>query len=645
MSIHRRLAAGAATLALVMTFSSAAFGAAQIDWDAPDTVSSSGAEGWQPRVTTSSNGQRITAVWRSKALGVADIATATSSNGGATWSPPQTRDGMSSSGEPALVSSEDGQQVTAVWYSESLDRVRTASSSNGGQDWSTPKDIDDPVEPVSLNSNPRLAGSANGTKLVAVWIASLNSGKFIAQSSVSTDAGATWSPPETISNSTEDAYDSDVAVSADGSKSLVAYSQSVGGAQRVFARTSDDGGQNWGPSTPISLGDGGSSPRVALAADGVRAHVAFEETVAGKSQVQARASTDAGSNWTTPAPLSDASEDADRVALLASADGTGVVAAWQHFDGANDRIQTSVSADSGGTWSAPQTQSPAGSAASYPTLAGSDDGQRVTLVWSREDALTKDLIETRSSADGAGTWTPTVRLSGEGGDAYDGALAASADGRRVVAMWSRQEGADFRIQASSAQLRTEPGAPSGVTAAAGDGQLTASWTLPVDDGLSPITSYTATAAPGGQTCTTAAISCSITGLTNGTSYTVTVTATNALGTGPASAASNAVTPTGPAPDPAVKRTTVVAKAVKGKSKLRVTVRPNLGTKKQWRFVVKVKKGKWKTVKTSKGRTKVYRTKGSKHTLTINLPGGRYKATSKAARGYKADTSKVVRLVR
>jgi hypothetical protein len=94
-----------------------------------------------------------------------------------------------------------------------------------------------------------------------------------------------------------------------------------------------------------------------------------------------------------------------------------------------------------------------------------------------------------------------------------------------------------------------PGAPTGVTATAGNGSATVSWTAP-DNGNSPITSYTVTPYIGGtaQTATTVtgtATSATVTGLTNGTSYTFTVTATNAVGTGPASAASNAVTPQAP----------------------------------------------------------------------------------------------------
>ena len=98
---------------------------------------------------------------------------------------------------------------------------------------------------------------------------------------------------------------------------------------------------------------------------------------------------------------------------------------------------------------------------------------------------------------------------------------------------------------------TAPAAPTGVSATAGNGTATVSWTAPSNGG-SPTTSYTITPFIGSaaQTATTItgsppATSTTITGLTNGTTYTFTVTATNAIGTGPASTASNAVTPTAP----------------------------------------------------------------------------------------------------
>ncbi len=86
-----------------------------------------------------------------------------------------------------------------------------------------------------------------------------------------------------------------------------------------------------------------------------------------------------------------------------------------------------------------------------------------------------------------------------------------------------------------------PGAPSEVAAAQLNGQeVLVSWTAPASDGGATITKYTVTSSPGGNTCTTGSQSekeCTVTGLTNGGSYTFTVTATNASGTGPSSGAS------------------------------------------------------------------------------------------------------------
>ena len=93
-----------------------------------------------------------------------------------------------------------------------------------------------------------------------------------------------------------------------------------------------------------------------------------------------------------------------------------------------------------------------------------------------------------------------------------------------------------------------PDAPTIGTAVAADAQATVSFTAPSSDGGSAITSYTATSNPGGITGTLSQAGSGdiiVSGLTNGTAYTFTVTATNAIGTSLASAASSSITPQAP----------------------------------------------------------------------------------------------------
>jgi len=144
------------------------------------------------------------------------------------------------------------------------------------------------------------------------------------------------------------------------------------------------------------------------------------------------------------------------------------------------------------------------------------------------------------------------------------AVAVQPDGKILTGGYTIAGSYKFAVaryfggEASTTPPATSPDAPTGVTAAAGDGQAAVSWTAPASDGGSAITGYTVTAAPGGATQPAAAgsTSATISGLSNGTPYTFTITATNAIGAGPASDPSDPVTPQAGAPPPQTATETV-----------------------------------------------------------------------------------------
>ena len=119
------------------------------------------------------------------------------------------------------------------------------------------------------------------------------------------------------------------------------------------------------------------------------------------------------------------------------------------------------------------------------------------------------------------------------------------------ASWALSQSAAGTPGAANQQsVPTSPGAPTIGTATAGDSSATVTWTAPGSNGGSPITGYqvrVVNAGTGQQVgallgAAASATSLTVNGLSNGTSYQLQVAAVNAVGTGPMSALSNAVTP-------------------------------------------------------------------------------------------------------
>jgi hypothetical protein len=104
------------------------------------------------------------------------------------------------------------------------------------------------------------------------------------------------------------------------------------------------------------------------------------------------------------------------------------------------------------------------------------------------------------------------------------------------------------VNISALTQATVPAPPIIGVAFPGNAQATVTFTPPASDGGSVITGYTVTSSPAGGIdidAGTTSLSHQIDGLINGTSYTFTVTATNAVGTSEPSVASNSVTPVAP----------------------------------------------------------------------------------------------------
>ena len=195
-------------------------------------------------------------------------------------------------------------------------------------------------------------------------------------------------------------------------------------------------------------------------------------------------------------------------------------------------------------WVTPATVPPTAPTA----VSGVPGNAQVVLSWTAPSSDGGDPITgyTVTPYIGSVALTPAVFVSNATTETVGGLTDGTAYTFTVIATNAAGNSAPSSPSAPVTPV-TVPTAPTSVSGASGDQQVVVSWTAPSSDGGAPVSGYSVTPYIGSvaQTATVFASNATtetVGGLTNGTAYTFTVIATNAVGDGPASAHSAVVTP-------------------------------------------------------------------------------------------------------
>jgi hypothetical protein len=393
---------------------------------------------------------------------------------------------------------------------------------------------------LSSDGSTALIGGPSDNGVGAAWVFTRSGGVWTQQGPKLTGAGEVGSGQ----------FGNSVALSANGDTALVAGAgdNNFLGAVWVFVRS----GSTWTPQGPKLTPTGGGSVsdfgfEVGLSGDGATALIGtpYDNDGAGAAWVFTRS----GGTWTQQGSKLVASDEAGFAdfgfSVTLSGDGSTALIGGP-YDGVSGAAW--IFTRSGTTWAqsgGKLTASDASESAGLGwSVALSSDGRTALVGGPFDDSFGAVWGFTRPGA----TWSQhgPKAIGSRTGDfgEFGWYVALSADGQTGLA--GDPVGNDFAGSATVLVEPTAPGPPTVVVAEAGDASATVRWLAPASDGGRPIIGYIVTPFIADAPQTPIAVGPStatvVSGLTNDTAYTFTVTAVNAIGTGPASAASNPVTP-------------------------------------------------------------------------------------------------------
>lgn len=287
------------------------------------------------QVSVSADGARAIAIWHAKALGDLDtsVITRSTANSGARWSAAVVHQPGGYTTSDAQVSmSSDGNRAVIAYKRSPLSGSSSAVThitSDGGATWAAA------VKISTLLGNaqrPRIAMSADGVRVHAIWTESYSNGTGQVYHKISNDSGARWSATTRMNDASRMPYPEAIVTSSDGSRTTAVWSENAGDAFRTYVKSSADAGASFGSMFRLraDLTKGGIT-KVRSSSDGLIVGVLTAAILPSTGPVQLMLSTNGGASWAGPTDLSSSSYYVTAASLAFSADGLTQMAQWAAF--------------------------------------------------------------------------------------------------------------------------------------------------------------------------------------------------------------------------------------------------------------------------------------------------------------------------
>lgn len=357
---------------------------------------------------------------------------------------------------------------------------------------------------------------ASSTNLSATFTAPALTGSAISTYQYSTDDGATWRTRTSGTNTIPLA----IALTSDAGAALVDNTTYAVKIRAVTAAGSGVASSAFSM-TPNRTPNAPTSPAATLS--GTTATVSWTASSSGLGITYSVASTPAGFSCSVAAPTTTCN-----ISGLTS--------------GTSYTFKVTATNTAGATASVNSNAVTPDTAPGAPTITGITPGVgELTVAFTAGTNSGTSLTKYQYSTDGGSNWSNFATNSTTSPQVITGLTSGTSYDVKLRAFNTMAGDASATVTAVPGLA---PGAPTSVTAVAGAGAATITWTAPSSNGGVAISTYTATSSTGNKTCTvnSPTTTCTVSGLTNGQSYTFTVTATNSIGTSVTSSASSSVTP-------------------------------------------------------------------------------------------------------